>query len=82
MGTYSLIDQGKAKPASSSNPDLAQGVAFDDLEDGGLLAGHVGDEAVVLARRGSEVFAIGATCTHWETTIVRSHNEQSGSDRS
>jgi NADPH-dependent 2,4-dienoyl-CoA reductase/sulfur reductase-like enzyme/nitrite reductase/ring-hydroxylating ferredoxin subunit len=65
MGTYNLLDQVRAKPASSSDPDLAQGVAFDDLEDGGLLAGHVGDEAVVLARRGSEVFAIGAACTHY-----------------
>ncbi|AWM89094.1 pyridine nucleotide-disulfide oxidoreductase [Microvirga sp. 17 mud 1-3] len=55
----------KAKPASSSNPDLAQGVAFDDLEDGGMLAGHAGGKAVLLARRGDEVFAIGAACTHY-----------------
>jgi apoptosis-inducing factor 3 len=42
MGTYNLLDQVRANHASSSDPDLAQGVAFDDLEDGGMLAGHVG----------------------------------------
>ena len=30
-----------------------------------MLAGHVGDDAVLLARRGDEFFAVGATCTHY-----------------
>jgi len=30
-----------------------------------MLAGHVGDDAVLLVRRGKEFFAIGATCTHY-----------------
>jgi NADPH-dependent 2,4-dienoyl-CoA reductase/sulfur reductase-like enzyme/nitrite reductase/ring-hydroxylating ferredoxin subunit len=30
-----------------------------------MLAGHVGEEAVLLARRGEEVFALGASCTHY-----------------
>ena len=52
----------RAKP---SGPDLSRGVSVDDLLDGRMLAGHVGEEAVLLARCGDEFFAIGATCTHY-----------------
>lgn len=48
-----------------SGPDLAQGISFSDLEDGGRLLGHGGGEAVLVVRRGEECFAIGATCTHY-----------------
>jgi NADPH-dependent 2,4-dienoyl-CoA reductase/sulfur reductase-like enzyme/nitrite reductase/ring-hydroxylating ferredoxin subunit len=48
-----------------SGPDLTQGVASDSLADGAMLVGHAEGEAVLLARRGTEVFAIGATCTHY-----------------
>jgi NADPH-dependent 2,4-dienoyl-CoA reductase/sulfur reductase-like enzyme/nitrite reductase/ring-hydroxylating ferredoxin subunit len=51
--------------AAVSDPDLAQGVAVEALADGGMLAGHVGDDAVLLIRRGAEIFAIGAACTHY-----------------
>jgi hypothetical protein len=33
-------------------PDLAQGVALDQLPDGAMLVGHAGGEQVLLARRG------------------------------
>lgn len=46
-------------------PDLTQGVPLGDLGEKGLLRGHVGDKAVVLARHGDEVLAIGADCTHY-----------------
>ena len=46
-------------------PDLAGGISVDDLPDGSMLAGHVGEEAVLLARRGNEFFAIGANCSHY-----------------
>ena len=46
-------------------PDLTLGLATDTLADGKMLAGHVGEDAVLLARRGNEFFAIGATCTHY-----------------
>ncbi|HEU0158823.1 MAG TPA: FAD-dependent oxidoreductase [Hyphomicrobiaceae bacterium] len=48
-----------------AGPDLAQGIAAKDLDDGHMLAGHVGDEAVLLARSGASIFAIGAKCTHY-----------------
>jgi nitrite reductase/ring-hydroxylating ferredoxin subunit len=46
-------------------PDLATGVPIADLPDGHMLVGHVGDEPVVLARRGDRTFAIGARCSHY-----------------
>jgi NADPH-dependent 2,4-dienoyl-CoA reductase/sulfur reductase-like enzyme/nitrite reductase/ring-hydroxylating ferredoxin subunit len=46
-------------------PDLALGVAQNTLADGAKLIGHVGGEPVLLARIGSEFFAVGAHCTHY-----------------
>jgi nitrite reductase/ring-hydroxylating ferredoxin subunit len=51
--------------ASQDKPDLANGIPESDLTDGAMLVAHFGDEAVLLARRGREIFAIGATCTHY-----------------
>lgn len=50
-----------ADAAADRGPDLAAGIAVDRLADGQMLAGHVGDDAVLLARRGGEYFAIGAS---------------------
>src|SRR6516164_7113539 len=46
-------------------PDLALDVKLSDIANGALLGGHVGDEAVLLARRGNDFFAIGSTCSHY-----------------
>ena len=51
--------------ATPTGPDLRKGIAFGDLTDGGMLAGHAGGEAVLLVRRGEDVFAVGAVCTHY-----------------
>ena len=48
-----------------SGPDFRQGVSVAELADGAMQLGHVDGEAVVLARRGDQLFAIGATCTHY-----------------
>ncbi|MBR8385871.1 FAD-dependent oxidoreductase [Burkholderia cenocepacia] len=50
---------------ASSRPDLTQGVALDDLADGAMIEGHVGDAAVLLVRRSDELFAVGAQCPHY-----------------
>jgi NADPH-dependent 2,4-dienoyl-CoA reductase/sulfur reductase-like enzyme/nitrite reductase/ring-hydroxylating ferredoxin subunit len=50
---------------ASSGPDLTQGIDAESLADGSMLTGHVGSDAVLLARVGSEFFAVGATCTHY-----------------
>ena len=51
--------------AAPGGPDLAKGVPVSAIPEGGMLAGHAGDDAVLLFRRGSEILAIGATCTHY-----------------
>jgi len=48
-----------------SGPDLEQGVAESDLGEGAMLLGHADGEAVLLARSAGQVFAVGATCTHY-----------------
>jgi NADPH-dependent 2,4-dienoyl-CoA reductase/sulfur reductase-like enzyme/nitrite reductase/ring-hydroxylating ferredoxin subunit len=50
--------------------DLGQGVSLSRLADGAMLAGHVGDEQVVLVRRGDEIFAVGAVCTHYGAPLA------------
>ena len=51
--------------SSATGPDLALGVPLDDLREGSMLVGHVGGTSVLLARRGDEVLAIGAECSHY-----------------
>jgi NADPH-dependent 2,4-dienoyl-CoA reductase/sulfur reductase-like enzyme/nitrite reductase/ring-hydroxylating ferredoxin subunit len=51
-------------------PDLRQGVSLDQISDGGMLLGHADGEAVLLARRGDECFALGATCTHYSGPLA------------
>src|SRR3569833_1558196 len=46
-------------------PDLAAGVPASSIPDGGMLVGHAQGQAVLLSRRGEEIFATGATCTHY-----------------
>jgi apoptosis-inducing factor 3 len=53
------------KTTKLSGPDLTQGVELSTIPDGTMLIGHARGEPVLLARRGDEVFAIGAICTHY-----------------
>lgn len=48
-----------------SGPDLGSGVPLESLADGVPFVGRVGDEGAMLVRRGNDVFAIGAVCTHY-----------------
>jgi apoptosis-inducing factor 3 len=59
-----------AGPSAPSGPDLTQGIAVADVPNNGMLAGHVGDEAVLVARRGKEYFSIGAICTHYSGPLA------------
>ncbi|RQX83085.1 pyridine nucleotide-disulfide oxidoreductase [Burkholderia anthina] len=56
---------------AASSPDLTQGIALDDLADGAMIEGHVGDAAVLLVRRGDELFAVGAQCPHYGGPLAK-----------
>lgn len=56
--------------ATARGPDLSEGIAFSDLADGRMMVGHVNEEQVLVVRRGVEVFAIGAHCTHYHGPLV------------
>jgi len=53
-----------------AGPDLAMGVPISEIGDGAMLLGHVSGEPVVLARRGHELFAFDAFCTHYGAPLV------------
>lgn len=53
-----------------TGPDLRAGIPFAQLQEGVPLAGHAGDDAVLLTRWGNEVFAVGATCTHYSGPLA------------
>src|ERR687884_936492 len=53
-----------------TGPDLKEGISIDDLGDGAMLGGHADGEAVVLVRRGNDVYAIGGTCTHYSAPLA------------
>ncbi len=56
--------------AATGTNDFTAGVPLEDIPDGGVLLGLVGDEAVVLARSGEEIFAVGADCTHYHGPLA------------
>ena len=56
--------------AKLSGPDLTQGVELSMVPDGAMLLGHAHDEPVLLVRRGDELFAIGAICTHYGAPLA------------
>ena len=61
------MSETESKPGG---PDFAEGVALSQIANGAMLLGHVHEEPVLLARRGSELFAIGAICTHYGAPLA------------
>lgn len=51
--------------ADADKPDFANGFPVGQLPDLGMIQGQVNGEDVLLARRGDDFFAIGASCTHY-----------------
>jgi NADPH-dependent 2,4-dienoyl-CoA reductase/sulfur reductase-like enzyme/nitrite reductase/ring-hydroxylating ferredoxin subunit len=56
--------------AELKGPDFKRGVPDSDLPDAGSLLGHADGEPVLLARAGKEIFAVGATCTHYSGPLA------------
>src|SRR5213596_4384686 len=52
-------------------PDFEKGCKIDQVADGEMLLGHAFGEPVLVARRGAELFAIGATCTHYGGPLAK-----------
>ena len=59
-----------AEEAQLSGPDFTQGIEAARLADGAMMLGYANGEAVLLARRGAEIFAIGAVCTHYNGPLA------------
>jgi NADPH-dependent 2,4-dienoyl-CoA reductase/sulfur reductase-like enzyme/nitrite reductase/ring-hydroxylating ferredoxin subunit len=53
------------KAQELKGPDLKSGVDPGSLAENSPLLGHFEGEAVILVQQGDNIFAIGATCTHY-----------------
>ena len=51
-------------------PDFTQGVPGGNIAEGRMLAGHVGADAVLIARVNGALHAIGAECTHYHGPLA------------
>ena len=50
---------------AAAGPDFSSGFPLKDIPDEGTVAGHVGDESVLLSRFGEELYAVSGACTHY-----------------
>src|SRR6185437_9408889 len=51
--------------STPTGPDFSKGAALSSITDGATVPGHVAGKPVLVTRRGGDIFAIGATCTHY-----------------
>src|ERR1044071_5753368 len=54
----------------SPKPDFKSGFPVNKLSDGGMIAGQLDGEDILLARRGDDFFAVGAFCTHYHGPLA------------
>lgn len=53
-----------------SKPDLRAGLPLRSLVDGEMVPGHVDGEDAIVVRRGEQIFAVGAYCTHYHGSLA------------
>jgi apoptosis-inducing factor 3 len=58
------------QPQRPDGPDFAAGIPAQDLADGAMLAGHVGDDEILLVRQNGKLFALAAHCTHYHGPLA------------
>lgn len=63
-------DENERRAQALEGPDFTKGVSLRNIADGAMLPGHAHGESVLLARRGDELFAIGAICTHYGAPLA------------
>src|SRR5438445_2778509 len=52
-------------------PDFEKGYETENVREGEMLLGHAFGEPILVARRGDDLFAIGATCTHYGGPLAK-----------
>jgi len=58
------------RSSSTAGTDLSQGVPLENVVEGGMVTGHVGGEPALLVCHAGELFAVGATCTHYGAPLA------------
>ncbi|WP_027805160.1 apoptosis inducing factor family protein [Paraburkholderia caledonica] len=56
--------------STQAGPDFTQGISSTEIQEGRMLTGNVGGKAALLIRHAGELFAIGATCTHYGAPLA------------
>jgi len=52
-------------------PDFEKSGRIETVPDQGMLLGHAFGEAILVARKGDQLFAIGASCTHYGGPLAK-----------
>src|ERR1043166_8532706 len=72
--SYVSTKKGNSMAEASSElegPDFEKGYETKNVRDGEMVLGHAFGEPVLVARRGEELLAIGATCTHYGGPLAK-----------
>jgi len=64
--TVSII----TRPMKENLPDLERGIAASEFDGRPMLVGRVGEEQVLIVKRGDEYFAVAALCTHYHGHLI------------
>ena len=56
--------------ADTPRPDFTKGFPLNNLADGKIVPGKVGDDDAMLVRQGEEIFAVGSHCTHYHGPLA------------